>query len=116
TVTRKMIMALTSAEKQQRYRERHLGVHGAKQRIQFFVSVQAKAQLGRLARHYGYTVTNMIEKLAADAERALLNRLPPRQHAAYLDSHRQRVSTRSKAKSAKKSARSRPALRRKVTV
>ena len=44
-------MALTSAAKQRRYRERHLGVHGAKQRIQFFVSVQAKAQLGRLARH-----------------------------------------------------------------
>lgn len=93
-------MALTSAEKQQRYRERHLGVRGAKQHIQFFVSVQAKAQLGRLARHYGYTVTNMVEKLTADAERALLNRLPPRQHTAYLDSHQQRVSAGSKAKSA----------------
>ena len=114
-------MALTSAEKQQRYRERHLGVHGAKQRIQFFVSVQAKAQLGRLARHCGYTVTNMIEKLAADAERALLNRLPARQHTAYLDRHRQRagshqVSARAKTKPAKKPARSRPAPRRKVTV
>jgi hypothetical protein len=41
-------MALTTAEKQQRYRERHLGVKGGKQRIQFFVSVQAKAQLERL--------------------------------------------------------------------
>jgi hypothetical protein len=116
-----MIMALTSAEKQQRYRERHLGVHGAKQRIQFFVSVQAKAQLGRLARHYGYTVTNMIEKLAADAERALLNRLPSRQHTAYLD-RRQRhaasrqASARAKAKSAKKPTGARPAPRRKVTV
>jgi hypothetical protein len=28
------IMALTSAEKQRRYRERHLGIHGKKERIQ----------------------------------------------------------------------------------
>jgi hypothetical protein len=28
----------------------------------------------RLAGHYGYTVTKVIEDLAADAERALLNR------------------------------------------
>jgi hypothetical protein len=27
-------MALTSAEKQQRYRERHLGIQGTKERIQ----------------------------------------------------------------------------------
>jgi hypothetical protein len=80
-------MALTSAEKQQRYRERHLGIHGTKERIQFFISVQTRAQLGRLARHYGYTVTKVIEDLAADAERTVLNRLPPRQRTAYLDGH-----------------------------
>ena len=105
-------MALTSAEKQQRYRERHLGLHGTKERIQLFISVQAKAQLGRLARHYGYTVTKMIEHVVAAAEHALLDRLPRRQHSAYLDSHRRKP----KAKSAKKPARSRPAPRRKVTV
>jgi hypothetical protein len=68
-----MIMALTAAEKQGRYRERHLGIDGAKLRIQLFVSVHSKAQLRGLARHYGYTVTKMIEQLAADAERALLD-------------------------------------------
>jgi hypothetical protein len=61
-------MALTSAEKQQRYRERHLGVRGTKDRIQLFISVQAKAQLRRLARHHGCTVTKVIESLAVDAE------------------------------------------------
>ncbi len=112
-------MALTSAEKQQRYRDRHLGVDGAKQRIQLFVSVQAKAQLGRLARHYGYTVTKMIEKLAADAERALLNRLPPHQHTAYLDGHQQRrhqASIRHKTRPSKKAGSSPSRPRRKVTV
>ncbi|HLK80546.1 MAG TPA: hypothetical protein VKT99_03490 [Xanthobacteraceae bacterium] len=95
-------MALTSAEKQRRYRGRHLGVHGSKERIQLFVSVQTKAQLGRLARHYGYTITKLIEDLVKDAERAILDRLPIRQHSTYLDRHPQRMSTRSRAKSGKK--------------
>jgi hypothetical protein len=114
-------MALTAAEKQQRYRERHLGVNGGKQRIQFFVSVQAKAQLERLALHYGYTVTKVIEKLAADAERAILNRLPPQKYSVYLDGHRQRTanhkaSTRHNTRPSKKARHSPVRLRRKVTV
>ena len=47
-------MALTPAEKRRRYRKRHLGVDGTKDRIQLFIRVQAKARLRRLARHYGY--------------------------------------------------------------
>lgn len=109
-------MALTSAEKQRRYRERHLGVDGSKERIQFFVSAQTKAQLGRLARHYGYTITRIIEDLVRDADRAILGRLPTRQHSAYLDSHPQRMSARPRARSAKKPTGSQPVLRRKVTV
>jgi hypothetical protein len=112
-------MALTSAEKQQRYRERHLGIHGTKERIQLFISVQARARLGRLAGHYGYTVTRVIEDLAADAERALLNRLSPRQRTAYLDGHHQHAAshrdTRHKAGPSKR-PRSRSRPRRKVTV
>jgi hypothetical protein len=91
-------MALTSAEKQQRYRERHLGIHGTKERIQLFISVQARAQLGRLAGHYGYTVTKVVEDLAAEAEREILNRLPPRQRTAYLDAHHQRGASNARHK------------------
>jgi hypothetical protein len=109
-------LALTAAEKQQRYRQRHLGVHGSKERIQLFISVQTKAQLGRLAHHHGYTITKVVEDLIRDAERAILDRLPRRQHFAYLDSRKQRVSARSKAKSARKPTGSQPAPRRKVTV
>src|SRR5216684_4304653 len=109
-------MALTSAEKQQRYRKRHLGLRGTKERIQLFISVQAKAQLGRLARHHGYTVTKLIEDLVAAAEQALLDRLPRRQHVAYLDSHlthgaSRKVSARPKPKAAKK-RQSTPVVRR----
>jgi predicted DNA-binding ribbon-helix-helix protein len=68
-------MALTNAEKQARYRERHLGVEGKKARIQLFLSATAKAQLDRLARHRGYTITALIEELAASAERRAVARL-----------------------------------------
>jgi len=35
-------MPLTSAEKQRPYRERHLGVHGAKERIRLFINVRPR--------------------------------------------------------------------------
>src|SRR6266446_6276047 len=111
-------MALTSAEKQQRYRDRHLGLHGTKERIQLFISVQAKAQLGRLARHHGYTVTKIIEDLVGAAEQALLDRLPRRQHSAYLDSllnhgAGRNVSARPKPSAAEKRQSAPPVSRRK---
>jgi hypothetical protein len=118
-------MALTAAEKQQRYRERHLGIDGAKLRIQLFVIVHAKAQLRRLARHYSYTVTKMIEQLAAEGERVLLDTLPRRQRTAYLDIHQPHLasrldSARHKARPTRKPANKRASTpsqsRRKVTV
>src|SRR6185503_14202419 len=42
-------MALTGAEKHRLYRERHL-IHGTKERLQLVVSLDAKAQLERIAR------------------------------------------------------------------
>jgi len=83
-------MALSEAEKQRRYRERHLSWDGDKQRIQCYLSVHAKAQLDRLASYHGYTVTRIIEDLAADAERAVLERLPRKEESAYLDGRLQR--------------------------
>jgi hypothetical protein len=47
TVTREVIMALTSAEKQQRYRERHLGIHDTKERIQFAFRQGQRARASR---------------------------------------------------------------------
>jgi hypothetical protein len=50
-------MAPTNAGKQARYRQRHLDVDGEKARVQLVVSAATRAQLDRLARHRGYTVT-----------------------------------------------------------
>ena len=36
--------------------------NGGKPRIQFFVSIQAKAQFKRLAVHYGYTANIIVQR------------------------------------------------------
>jgi hypothetical protein len=61
-------MALTNAEKQAAYTRRHLGVNGKKARIQLLLKATAPTPLDRLARHNGYTVTTLLEELAASAE------------------------------------------------
>jgi hypothetical protein len=79
-------MGLSNAEKQRRYRERHLGPDGTKARLQLVVDADTVAQLKRLARHRGCTLTEMVEHLAADAERAALAKLTPAKRREYLAS------------------------------
>jgi predicted DNA-binding ribbon-helix-helix protein len=79
-------MALTNAEKQARYRKRHLGRHGEKARVQLFLSADTRAQLRRLAHRKGYTVTALIEELAASAERRVTAKLSGRTLKRYYDS------------------------------
>jgi macrodomain Ter protein organizer (MatP/YcbG family) len=68
-------MALSNAEKQRRYRERHLGGDGEKAKIQLVLDVHAKTQLDRVARHKGLTLTALVEELAAQAERRITVKL-----------------------------------------
>jgi hypothetical protein len=58
-------MALSAAEKQARYRQKHLR-DGDRERLQAVVSLHAKLALERLARHYGLTLAGMVERLALD--------------------------------------------------
>jgi len=76
-------MALSNADRQRRYRERHLGVDGGKDRLQLFISVHANAQLYRLARHYGCTITEAFEKIAGAAEQAMDGSLTPTERKSY---------------------------------
>ncbi|MGA7325293.1 MAG: hypothetical protein WBX25_12590 [Rhodomicrobium sp.] len=76
-------MPLTSAEKQRAYRARHLGVDGTKVRLQLLISLECEAQIKLLAAHHGYSITRMVEVLAAEAENALLDKLPPGEQQAY---------------------------------
>lgn len=74
-------MALTAAEKQARYRERHLK-EGDKERLQLVVSLHAKRALERLARHHGMTMAAMLERLAQEEQSRV---------TAGMDNHQYRV-------------------------
>jgi hypothetical protein len=81
-------MALTAnARAQRRYRARHLGPDGDMARLQVFVSLDARDRLDRLAAHYNYSVTQLIEELAASAERAVEAKLTGAALQAYRDSY-----------------------------
>jgi hypothetical protein len=78
-------MAMTNAEKQRAYRERHLGFSGEKSRLQLVLNVRAKFQLERVARHRGYSVTVLVEELAAQVERRIIDQMTPKQRQEYFD-------------------------------
>ncbi len=70
-------MAMSNAERQRAYRERQLqDVEGGGERLNTILSVQAKAQLERLARHYGCTQRAVLERLLSEAEAAAVVALP----------------------------------------
>jgi hypothetical protein len=80
-----MSVTLTNAEKQARYRERHLGVGGEKVHIGLNLNAGTRAKMGRLARHRGYTITALVEELVERAEQRVTERLPSRALKGYYD-------------------------------
>jgi hypothetical protein len=78
-------MAMTNAEKQRAYRDRHLGFNGEKSRMQLVLNVRARFQLERVARHKGYSVTAVVEELAAEVERRIVDRMTSKQRREYFD-------------------------------
>jgi len=90
-------VALSPAEKQRRYRERHLGYHPGKhgiecrkKRIQYFVSFHTWVVLDRLAQFHGCSMTKLIEHIVADAEAAVIRQIPGTDLHAYLKGELQR--------------------------
>jgi hypothetical protein len=78
--------AMTNAEKQACYRERHLGVDGEKVRVGLNLDAGTRAKMGRpLARHRSYTITDLVEELVERAEWRVTARLPSRALKAYYD-------------------------------
>jgi hypothetical protein len=58
---------LTNAERQARYREKHMeSIESDKERAQFMFEIGTKKRLARSARHHGYlSATALIERWAA---------------------------------------------------
>jgi hypothetical protein len=79
-------VALSNAEKQARWRERHLkNENGTKCRIPLTVEATTKAQLRRLAHHRNCSIPTLIAALVASAERRVTAQLSGKALKAYLD-------------------------------
>jgi hypothetical protein len=75
---------LTNAERQARYRQRHIrDIDGQKRRLSLFLDMHARRQLERIARHKCYTVTALIEEWAAKAEQRITARMTMKEEKAY---------------------------------
>jgi hypothetical protein len=71
-------MPLTNAQKQRRYRERHLGPDGDLERVTLYLGIAARDRLDRLTHHYRYSLTQLVEELAVRTERSVRARLRPK--------------------------------------
>lgn len=76
-------MALSAAEKQARYRERHLK-EGERERLQLVISLQAKRALERLAQHHGLTMAAMLERLALEEQKRVTADMDGEQYRGYV--------------------------------
>jgi hypothetical protein len=76
-------MPLTGAQKQARYRERHLGKKGTKIALHLFVEATTRAKLRRLARHKGCTMSALIEEWATRADSRVADKLSGKALRAY---------------------------------
>jgi hypothetical protein len=77
---------LTNAERQARYRQRHLrDVDGERRRLSLVLDLHARLRLERIARHKRYTVTALIEEWAAMAEHRITARMSLKEEKAYFD-------------------------------
>ena len=72
-------MPISNAEKQRRYRMRHLGPGGGYERLSVLVRIATKRNLERLAGHYGYTITGMVEALITERTQQVLANLRERE-------------------------------------
>ena len=107
-------MALSGAEKQRRYRKRHFGVGGTRERLNFEFGIAAASALRRLAGYYDRSMTQIIEMLVQRGERRLLGTLSPNRRRAYLGVEPRRGQPRRRAGKArtKRRARAAPVARR----
>jgi hypothetical protein len=71
-------VTLTNAEKQARYRERHLGVDGEKLHVGLNLNADTIAKMSRLARRLRLYNNGSSEELVERAERRVTARLPCR--------------------------------------
>jgi hypothetical protein len=75
----------SAAERQARFRARHLGVDGGRARLNMIAHVATIARLERLARHWGITQIEALERALATAERPLVDKMSAAEERRYYD-------------------------------
>lgn len=87
TKATKKSAAMTNAQRQAAYRQKHLHDPDSvdSERLSMLVSVHASAQLTRLARHFAVTKRAMIEKLLSQADSTVADALPSKKQTLYYD-------------------------------
>jgi hypothetical protein len=79
-------MALTNAQTQAAYRERHLKDEaGTAARLDVLIDQSAKNALKRLATHYRVSARALLETLIEAEQRQLLDTMTSDQQSAYYD-------------------------------
>ena len=77
-------MAMTNAERQRHYRQRHLkAVDGSGERLSIILSLPAKKALERLASFHGTSQRETLERLILDAQAGTTRGLTPEQQDQY---------------------------------
>ncbi len=79
-------MAMTNAERQRRYRERHLReLDGQCKRIHLLVSLHAKRALERLASFHGVSQREALERALLETQVRVLDGLTGAEQNRYMD-------------------------------
>lgn len=71
-----------NAKRQAEYRKRHIK-EGSDQRLNVILGLDAKLALERMAKHYGVTNKNVLERLLLDAQSRLIEDMEDEQQTRY---------------------------------
>ena len=73
-----------NAKRQAEYRKRRLK-EGSDQRLNVILDMHAKLALDRMAKHYGVTNKNVLERLLLEAQSQLIRQMDRQQQTNYYD-------------------------------
>ena len=71
-----------NAKRQAEYRKRHIK-EGSDQRLNVILGLDTKRALERMAKHYGVTNKNVLERLLLDAQSRLIEDMEDEQQTRY---------------------------------
>jgi hypothetical protein len=81
-------MPYSNSERQRRYRARHLGAGGRRERLQCLILISTKRNLERLAASLGCSITECVEKLINEKAQSVLEDLDDDARRVFLEQNK----------------------------